>query len=779
MTKGLVLTRQWRDKGTGQSLIYWLSTEDGPLRLEFTNRESVFFVRSGQLETVRMVLGRALAWRHDELDLKCFQFPGESAVACYFQNQRDLGLARNLLQQQSIPVFEGDVRPTDRFLMERFVQGTLEVDGELQQRDGYRESINPRVRAVEYSPDLSVASLDIETSISRGVLLSIAVSGPGMSKVFMVGEQQSSGIDYLEFVPEEAQLLQRFLCWFAEIDPDVIVGWSIVGFDLRYLQDRCDAHNLTFTLGRSGEPVSWRSLERGQQRLIAVVPGRVVLDGIDMLRTATYSFESFSLENVSRELLGRGKLVHDVDSRAFEIEQMYRDDSDSLARYNLEDCDLVLDIFSHTNLLEFAVRRSCLTGLEMDRLGGSVAAFDFLYLPRLHRAGYVAPVVDEASIVHSPGGYVLDSSPGLYRDVIVLDFKSLYPSIIRTFHVDPLAMVIEDEDQIPGFLDAGFSRHQHILPQLIADLWSARDEAKKAGDAAGSQAIKIIMNSFYGVLGTPGCRFFDPRLASSITLRGHEILKRTRDLIESEGYPVIYGDTDSVFVHITSAQANVETSGTELAAYLNRWWTDHLNAEFGVHSHLEIEFETHFARFFMPTVRGSARGSKKRYAGLVAGGSEPQLIFKGLESVRSDWSPLAREFQKELYRRVFMDEDYLPYLRSLVEQVMSGGLDNELVLRRRMRRKLSEYIRNVPPHVRAARRAEEEREKRGLSPAFGNGGWIEYVMTVNGPEPRNYLASPIDYDFYIDRQLAPIADSILTLEDTTLAELTDRQLGLF
>ena len=95
--------------------------------------------------------------------------------------------------------------------------------------------------------------------------------------------------------------------------------------------------------------------------------------------------------------------------------------------------------------------------------------------------------------------------------------------------------------------------------------------------------------------------------------------------------------------------------------YLNRWWTDHLNAEFGVHSHLEIEFETHFARFFMPTVRGSAKGSKKRYAGLVAGGSEPQLIFKGLESVRSDWSPLAREFQKELYRRVFMDEDYLPY----------------------------------------------------------------------------------------------------------------------
>ena len=147
--------------------------------------------------------------------------------------------------------------------------------------------------------------------------------------------------------------------------------------------------------------------------------------------------------------------------------------------------------------------------------------------------------------------------------------------------------------------------------------------------------------------------------------------------------------------------------------------------------------------------------------------------------MRSDWSPLAREFQKELYRLIFMDEDYVPWLRSLVEEVKSGDRDDELVLRRRLRRKLSEYTRNLPPHVRAARRTEEERAKRGLPSAFGNGGWVEYVMTVNGPEPRNYLASPIDYDFYIERQLAPIADAILALEDTSLAELTDRQLGLF
>ena len=117
--------------------------------------------------------------------------------------------------------------------------------------------------------------------------------------------------------------------------------------------------------------------------------GRVVLDGIEMLRTATYQFESFSLENVARVLLGRGKLVHDVDSRAAEIQVMYAQDPLALARYNLEDCVLVEEIFAKTDLIRFALERARLTGLDLDRPGGSVAAFDFLYLPRLHRQGYV------------------------------------------------------------------------------------------------------------------------------------------------------------------------------------------------------------------------------------------------------------------------------------------------------------------------------------------------------------------------------------------------------
>lgn len=779
-TKGLVLTRQWTDTGNGQHLIFWLATDEGPLRLEYANQESVFFLARSDLKRATKLLDPKINWRHAAVALKCFGQQDELAVACYFRNQRDLGFARTTLSQNGITAFEADIRPTDRFLMERFIKGTVEVAGEQIEGPGAPCMFEPRLRAADYQPTLSVVSLDIETSVSKGHIISIAVQSASDRQVFMLADPgESSAISWLEFVPDEKTLIERFLDWFSQLDPDVIIGWSVVAFDLRYIAERCDHLGVLFSLGRDGLPVSWREATRGQQRLFAMVPGRVVLDGIELLRTATYSFESFSLENVSRELLGRGKLIHDVDARASEIEVLHAQDKDALARYNLEDCALVLDIFQHTNLTEFAVSRSCLTGLEMDRPGGSVAAFDFLYLPKLHRAGYVAPVVDENNIVHSPGGYVLDSLPGLYKHVIVLDFKSLYPSIIRSFHVDPLAMIAPDEERIEGFLEASFSKNHCILPRIIEGLWQARDEAKQAQDAAGSQAIKIIMNSFYGVLGTPGCRFFDPRLASSITLRGHQILQKTRDLIEAQGYPVIYGDTDSVFVLMDRPSLDVAAAGSELAAYLNQWWQDELRETYGAHSHLEIEFETHFQRFFMPTVRGSVVGSKKRYAGLVYEEGEPRLIFKGLESVRSDWSPLAREFQQELFRRVFFDEPVEDYIADTVRQVLDAELDHKLTLRRRLRRKLDDYVKNVPPHVRAARLADARRIEKGLEPAYRHGGWIEYRMTINGPEPTAFSESIVDYDFYIERQLAPIADAVLVFRQTTLAELIDRQLGLF
>jgi DNA polymerase-2 len=588
---------------------------------------------------------------------------------------------------------------------------------------------------------------------------------------------------------------------------------------------------MKLTLGRcvGGEPqaVLWREArERGSakktERYYATIPGRCALDGIELMRSATYAFENFSLETVAREVLGRGKLIEDVEQRGAEISTLFTEDKEALARYNLEDCKLVWDIFLEEKLIEFAIEKSLLTGLALDRYGGSVAALDFLYLPRLHRRGFVAPALGSGDTTNvSPGGYVLDSEPGIFDNVVVLDFKSLYPSIIRTFHVDPLALALATDEPRPieGFDGGKFAREGAILPELIATLWAARDRAKLAGDGIMSQAIKIIMNSFYGVLGTSGCRFLDTRLVSSITKRGHQIILDSKRFIEEQGFRVIYGDTDSVFVLIPEKAIDVESGESSapavraqaveriserLATRMTDWWRDRIMMEQGVDSYLEMEFETHFTKFLMPTIRGTDAGSKKRYAGMVripdsAGDSSRtdllsenaalvdgiekseryRLVFKGLESVRTDWSPLAREFQRELYRRIFLGEAYAEYLYRLVDDLRAGRLDDKLVFRKRLRRRLDEYVKNVPPHIQAARKAQRARSEQGFVANEAESGWIEYIMTRSGAEPIRFTTQKPDYEFYIERQIEPIADAILGFVGDSMEKLFGRQIGLF
>ena len=328
------------------------------------------------------------------------------------------------------------------------------------------------------------------------------------------------------------------------------------------------------------------------------------------------------------------------------------------------------------------------------------------------------------------------------------------------------------EDRIEGFQGATFAREGAILPELVRSVWEERDRAKRRGDAAMSQATKILMNSFYGILGASGCRFHDSRLASSITRRGHDIIRRTRDVIEQGGETVIYGDTDSLFVLLGPGvdEAAARDRGRAIAGMLNDWWRGTVEREHRLESFLEIEFETHFLKFLMPTVRGDVTGSKKRYAGMVrAGDGGNDLVFKGLESVRTDWTPLARAFQRELYRRVFLGEPFEAYVHDTLEEMLAGEHDEALVYRKRLRQSVEQYTRNVPPHVQAARKLG--RKVR----------WVRYVITASGPEPVEDGRAPPrpDYDHYRERQLAPAADGLLHFLDTSFDAITDRQMAIF
>jgi DNA polymerase-2 len=787
LQQGFLLTRHWRDTAAGTEVEFWLATDDGPRHLRLPLQPSVAFVPAEQRDAAEALLRGDRSLELRPLALNDFQH--RPVLGLYNRHYRQLLKQEKRLRANGVDVYEADVRPPERYLMERFITAPVWFGGQPGP-DGAGPLLDGHLKpAPGYRPLLKLVSLDIETT-SRGELYSIALEGCGQRQVYMLGPPNGGdeALDFaLEYCTTRGQMLERLNSWLAEHDPDAIIGWNVVQFDLRVLQKHAERYNVPLRLGRDGSPMEWREHGGKQEHYFAAAAGRLIIDGIEALKSATWSFPSFSLEYVAQTLLGEGKSIDNPYQRMAEIDRRFAEDKPALARYNLKDCELVTRIFAKTELLTFLLERASVTGLAADRSGGSVAAFEHLYMPMMHRSGYVAPNLGDIEGENSPGGFVMESRSGLYDSVLVLDYKSLYPSIIRTFLIDPVGLVEgtrddSDTSTVPGFRGARFARDKHCLPAIVKQIWQGREAAKREQNKPLSQALKIIMNAFYGVLGSSGCRFFDPRLASSITLRGHEIMHRTRELIEAQGYPVIYGDTDSTFVWLKHAhdEAAANKIGRALVVHVNQWWDQHLREEFGLDNALELEFETHYRRFLMPTIRGSEEGSKKRYAGLIRkpDGSE-QMVYKGLETVRTDWTPLAQQFQQALYERIFKGEPYQDYVREYVEATTAGRFDALLVYRKRLRRPLEEYQRNVPPHVRAARVADEYNRQQGRQLQYQNGGWIQYVNTTAGPEPLETQRSPIDYDHYVTRQLQPVADAILPFLGDDFATLTSLQQTLF
>ena len=722
---------------------------------------------------------------------------GKPVDALYFQTTSDLTRARSACESRNIPTYEADVNLVARFLMERFIKGGVSFESKpVKEENNTIYFSDPKAKGSNFTPELKLLSIDIECSLNMD-LYSIAVYGNNLETVLMVDPDHRDKATAYQSFRTEQDLLDAFFRIIREYDPDAFIGWNLIGFDLQWLSRKCAALGIKFDIGTDG-PAELLAPGTYFNQWTARIPGRASLDGINMVRSAYVQTEDYSLATVAQKVLGRTKLIEKSGrEKVAEITHLFQTDKTNLAEYNLEDAKLVYEIFKKLNLTQLAVRRSQLTGLALDRVGGSVAAFDFLYLPRLHRSGFVADTNSQPASTAdaAPGGLVLDSMPGFFRNVAVFDFKSLYPSIIRSFRIDPLAanVILHDivenlqssDPEGPGRIVKGpagleFAENFSILPSIIEELWQERENAKRLKDATLSQAVKIIMNSFYGVLGTPGCRFYDPRLAGTITRIGHWILTFSLKFIEKEGHQVIYGDTDSLFVHFGNGEPTaIHRIGTRLSEKLNGYLNVELQQRFNVESKLDIEFEKLFVHFFMPTIRGRDMGSKKRYAGLfIKSTGTAELYFAGMETTRRDWTALAKEFQVDLFTLLFqkdgspdLQDELCDLVRSRHQQLYDGHLDDNLVYRKGLSKRLEDYTKNVPPHVRAARMLDQL-----------DGKIVSYIMTTAGPEPvQKRSGAAYDYDHYNEKQLAPIADMILRFFDLDYRSLTKggRQLSLF
>ncbi|MBU0978187.1 MAG: ribonuclease H-like domain-containing protein, partial [Nanoarchaeota archaeon] len=547
-------------------------------------------------------------------ETKLKNFAGEEVVKFSFENQTDLNNAYKEYHKE-IEIYEADLKPQTRFIIDNDLLGNVDLEGEYQSSEKidrvYNEPKISPLSSENFKPKLKVISLDIESD-KKGNLYCIGLYGENYKKNFMI---TSCNLKHTVSCKNEEECLEKFKQELLKLDPDIITGWNVIDFDFAFLRELFKKHKITFDIGRTSEEPRLR-IESNFFRSSSVnIPGRQVLDGINLIKDPLIKeapsikfadFESFTLEDVSQALIGKGKLLKGKD-RHKEIESLYKTHSEkslqNLVDYNLTDCELVYEILEKTKMIELAIERSQLTGLTFDRLTGSIVAFDSLYIREARKNNLVSPSNEfkqkEARVT---GGYVYSSNSGLYKNVLVLDFKSLYASVIQTFNIDPSSFIKKEDlrsqprESPPKDLDASkpgevsicsnseskkiviapngarFKNQDGLLPQILRRLHLAREKAKKEKRELSNYAIKTIMNSFWGVFGSPNLRYFDLDMANAITHFAQFITKLTAKEIEKMGYKTIYQDTDSVFVETRLGKEKANLLGKKIAEDINKFY---------------------------------------------------------------------------------------------------------------------------------------------------------------------------------------------------------------
>jgi DNA polymerase II len=772
--KGFIVYSTYRIVDDKSYIYFFGRLENGESFLTINYTRPYFYVRKKdkkKLEKIKTTL------KYDTEDIEMKNFLDEPVVKVILDVPRDVPALREMFEKEDIITYEADIRFVYRYMIDKGIKGSMEIKGEFKKGNFVNRIYEePELSHSDFKPELRVMAIDIESSMDLKNLYAVSMYSNDFSKVLIVNKKKFHNAESFE---TEKELLERFREIIQNYDPDIITGWNLVGFDLNQLKKKFDEHKIPFVLGRTDWPCTLRISDSFFKESTAEIAGRVALDGMHLLKTSFIALSDYKLQTAAQEILKDSKLIVDEGDKGEEIERIYKEEPQKLVDYNLKDSKLVIDILEKKGLIALTVQRSLLTGMQLDRVKASIASLDNLYIREANKLGFVcnnSATRDRDERIK--GGFVKDSTPGIYDFIDVFDFKSLYPSIIRTFNIDPLAYVpkeihkrFKEKELIISPNGAHFKKEEGILPRLIQELWQQRDNAKKKKNAEESYAIKITMNSFFGVLANPMCRFYSLEMANAITHFGQFIVKKSAEIVEEKGYRVIYGDTDSIFVKTDAENLEkAEEIGKDLIKHVNEFWHKHVKEEYGMKNFLELQFEKTFIRFLMPKIRGTEKGAKKRYAGLMLVDGKEQVKFTGLEFVRRDWTDLAKKFQLELLDKIFHKQEVFEYIKKFVIDLKKGKYDNLLVYKKSIRKNLEYYTKTTPPHVKAARKLGK------LTSSI-----ISYVMTSEGPEPIQKIEHKIDYEHYIDKQIKPIADSVLSFYETNFEDTLNesKQTSLF
>ncbi len=639
---------------------------------------------------------------------------GEKLTKIFGQTPRDVGQVRDDFEH-----YEADILFPNRFLIDKDIRSGIRVP-ERRAEDDSLVVPHDEVEATDVDADPRVNTFDIEVDDRQGFpedgeepIVCLTSHDSYRDEYIMWlyeapigdGEIPTEIDDYdpiegeieheVRSFEEEEAMLEAFIEYIDTTDPDILTGWNFEDFDAPYFLDRLEElagsnHEYDLDINRlSRVDEVWRSNWGGPD-----IKGRIVFDLLYAYQRTVFSeLDSYRLDAVGEAELGVGK-----ERYAGDIGDLWEGDPTRLLEYNLRDVELCVELDRQQEIIAFWDEVRSFVGCKLEDAPTPGDAVDMYVLHEAYGRFALPSKGQQEAGEEYEGGAVFEPITGVKENVTVLDLKSLYPMCMVTVNASPETRVDPEEYDGETFVAPTEPEPTHfrkepdgVMREMINELLAEREEKKsqrneyEPGTREYEQydrqqgAVKVIMNSLYGVSGWEQFRLYDKDAASAITATGREVIEFTDTAAGELDYTVAYGDTDSVMLELgpdVSKEEAIEQS-FEIEEYINGRYDDFAREDLNAEDHrFQIEFEKLYRRFFQA-------GKKKRYAGHITwkeGKDVNNVDIVGFEYQRSDIAPITKEVQHRVIEMIVREGDIegaKEYVNGVIEDVLAGEISLE------------------------------------------------------------------------------------------------------
>ena len=650
-------------------------------------------------------------------------------------------------------------------------------------------------------------SFDIETYNPLGaprpkkdpaIMISYATSEK-LHDAHVLTYKHIEGEKYAKDCKDEKGMIEALSAAIKEHDPEIITGYNSTNFDLPYLGERAAQTKAKLEFGRDGSSFE---IKRRGIREVGKIQGRIYIDLFPLLRFLSFigavKLTRFTLEAAYQGVVGKEtKWKEDMDR--LEIYKMWDDKKmhPKLAQYSRIDAQATWELAK--KVLPLELEMSKVTRVPPSDVVGATSSqlVESLLMHEAAQRGAIVPnKPDDAAAqarMKNPieGAFVKTPNPGIYENIMVFDFRGLYPSIIISHNIDPFTLNpkgVAQKDCYVSPTGAKFAKHPRgiipdVLEKVITTRGKLKDELKKLKPDteeymavwARQQSLKILANSYYGYLAFARSRYYSREAAESVTAWGRHFITKTGEDAKNAGFELLYQDTDSAFLLLGDRKKEDAIK-----------WMKKVNE--GLPGTMELELEGFFPRGVFVSkkaeAKGGAKGAKKKYAMVDEKG---KIKIRGFELVRRDWSLVAKETQRAVLEAILKDgskEKAVKIVKDIVDKIRAGKMPLEkMVMETQLVKKFADYEAKSPELAAALKY-----NLKGKGEKLGQGSIVRFVITHSGGAPADLykeckklkqtkattskasvsdkaevleLATDYDADYYINHQIIPSVLRIL------------------